>query len=253
VIPDEIYDGWRFVGELGAQTREAWDARLKASDKADTFTAQLAAEPPKAALDALDAHIQKTLSDKPALATRASSGKAIEAFWQAFPGLIGGSADLTGSNNTHAPGMASITPDDFSGSYVHYGVREHRHGGGHERHGAAWRLPALFGHLPGVSDYCRGAIRLSALMNQPVIYVFTHDSIGLGEDGPTHQPVEHLTALRSMPNVAVYRPAMRWKRRKPGSPRWNAPTARRADPVAPESSPCAPGRRRDNLSARALM
>ncbi|WP_306017329.1 transketolase [Oceanicaulis sp. MMSF_3324] len=206
VIPDEIYEGWRFAAELGGQTREAWEARLAASDKADAFKAQISGQPPKAALDALDAHIKATLADTPALATRASSGKAIEAFWEAFPGLIGGSADLTGSNNTRAPGMASITPDDFSGSYVHYGVREFGMAAamnGLALHGG---LRPYSGTFLVFSDYCRGAIRLSALMNQPVIYVFTHDSIGLGEDGPTHQPVEHLTALRSMPNVAVYRP-----------------------------------------------
>jgi transketolase len=124
-----------------------------------------------------------------------------------MPGLIGGSADLTGSNNTRAPGQASITPEDFSGAYVHYGVREHGMAAamnGMALHGG---IRPYAGTFLVFSDYCRPAIRLSALMSQPVIYVFTHDSIGLGEDGPTHQPVEHLTALRSIPNVEVFRPA----------------------------------------------
>ena len=207
VIPDEIYQTWRRVAATGAEARAAWQARLEASGEADAFAAQLSGRPPQAALDALDAHIRATLADKPALATRASSGKAIEAFWDKVPGLIGGSADLTGSNNTRAPGQTSITPEDFSGAYVHYGVREHGMAAamnGMALHGG---IRPYAGTFLVFSDYCRPAIRLSALMSQPVVYVFTHDSIGLGEDGPTHQPVEHLTALRSIPNVEVFRPA----------------------------------------------
>ena len=207
VIPDAVYEGWGSVAGFGALARAAWEQRLQTSEHLESFISQLSGEPPLEAIQALKAHIQQMLEDRPALATRASSGKAIEAFAKAFPGLVGGSADLTGSNNTRASYQDAVSAPDYSGGYVHYGVREHGMA-------AAMNGMALHGGIRPYSgtflvfaDYCRPAIRLSALMNQPVIYVFTHDSIGLGEDGPTHQPVEHLSALRSIPNLAVYRPA----------------------------------------------
>ncbi len=207
VIPDEIYDGWATTAGFGALARSAWEQRLQTSEHLEAFISQLSGEPPLAAIQALKAHIQTLLADKPAMATRASSGKAIEAFASAYPGLVGGSADLTGSNNTKASYHTPVSAPDYSGGYIHYGVREHGMA-------AAMNGMALHGGIRPYSgtflvfaDYCRPAIRLSALMNQPVIYVFTHDSIGLGEDGPTHQPVEHLSALRSIPNLAVFRPA----------------------------------------------
>ncbi|MCP2680462.1 transketolase [Maricaulaceae bacterium NA33B04] len=207
VIPDEVYEGWGSVAGFGALARAAWEQRLQTSEHLESFISQLSGEPPLEAIQALKAHIQQMLEDKPALATRASSGKAIEAFARAFPGLVGGSADLTGSNNTRASYQDAVSAPDYTGGYIHYGVREHGMA-------AAMNGMALHGGFRPYSgtflvfaDYCRPAIRLSALMNQPVIYVFTHDSIGLGEDGPTHQPVEHLSALRSIPNLAVYRPA----------------------------------------------
>jgi transketolase len=207
VIPDAVYEGWGTVAGFGALARAAWEQRLQTSQHLESFIAQLSGEPPLEAIQALKAHIQNMLADKPALATRASSGKAIEAFADKFPGLIGGSADLTGSNNTRASYHTPVSAPDYDGSYVHFGVREHGMA-------AAMNGMALHGGIRPYSgtflvfaDYCRPAIRLSALMNQPVIYVFTHDSIGLGEDGPTHQPVEHLSALRAIPNLAVFRPA----------------------------------------------
>ncbi|XBQ16837.1 MAG: transketolase [Oceanicaulis sp.] len=206
-IPGEVYEGWKTVGTRGAQARAEWEKRLQASDRLEAFIAQLSGEPPREAIDGLKAHIRKTLTDKPALATRAASGAAIESFWEAYPGLVGGSADLTGSNNTRAKGHRAVTRDDFGGDYIHYGVREHGMAAamnGMALHGG---IRPYSGTFLVFSDYCRPAVRLSALMNQPVVYVFTHDSIGLGEDGPTHQPVEHLAALRAIPNLAVYRPA----------------------------------------------
>ncbi len=207
VIPNSVYDGWRSSMAAGADARGAWEQRLQASEHLEAFIAQLSGEAPLEATQALKDHIQQMLADKPALATRASSGKAIEAFAKHFPGLIGGSADLTGSNNTRASYHTPVAAPDYDGTYVHYGVREHGMAAamnGMALHGG---IRPYSGTFLVFSDYCRPAIRLSALMNQPVVYVFTHDSIGLGEDGPTHQPVEHLTALRSIPNLAVFRPA----------------------------------------------
>jgi transketolase len=141
------------------------------------------------------------------LATRASSGMVLNAIASHIPSLLGGSGDLTGSNNTDLEGEADLKPDDFSGRYIRFGVREHGMGSmmnGMALHGG---IRPYGGTFLVFSDYMRPAIRLAALMEQPVIYVFTHDSIGLGEDGPTHQPVEHLMALRAIPNLTVIRPA----------------------------------------------
>jgi transketolase len=143
--------------------------------------------------------------EKP-LATRAASGQVLEALAPRIPGLLGGSADLTPSNNTRPKDAADVRPGDFAGTYIHFGVREHGMG-------AILNGLALYGLRPYggtfliFSDYLRPAIRLAAMMGLPVTYVFTHDSIGLGEDGPTHQPVEHLTSLRAIPNLVVIRPA----------------------------------------------
>ena len=206
-IPDAVYEGWRAVSVCGAEARALWEQRLQQSAHLEAFIAQLSGEPPHAAIEGLKAHVQAMLADKPAMATRAASGAAIESFWESYPGLVGGSADLTGSNNTRAKAHKSVSRDAYDGDYVHYGVREHGMAAamnGMALHGG---IRPYSGTFLVFSDYCRPAVRLSALMNQPVIYVFTHDSIGLGEDGPTHQPVEHLSALRAIPNLAVYRPA----------------------------------------------
>jgi transketolase len=161
---------------------------------------------PADAKSALTAYIAGVAKDKPALATRAASGKVLDAIAASYPALIGGSADLTGSNLTKAGSQAIINADDFSGGYIHYGIREHGMAAamnGMSLHGG---VKPYGGTFLIFSDYCRPAIRLSALMNQSVIYVLTHDSIGLGEDGPTHQPVEHLSALRAIPGVETWRP-----------------------------------------------
>ncbi|MEQ8404563.1 MAG: transketolase [Oceanicaulis sp.] len=206
-IPQDVYDGWRAVSQCGAEARAMWEERLQQSDQLEAFIAQISGEPPRAAIEGLKTHVKQMLTDKPAMATRAASGAAIESFWEAYPGLVGGSADLTGSNNTRAKAHKSVSRDAYDGDYVHYGVREHGMAAamnGMALHGG---IRPYSGTFLVFSDYCRPAVRLSALMNQPVIYVFTHDSIGLGEDGPTHQPVEHLAALRAIPNLAVFRPA----------------------------------------------
>ena len=205
-IPDDILAEWRAAGARGAEAHAAWTARLEASGQGEAFTKALTPEPPAEALDALANHVRLVAAGKPVKATRASSGDVIDAIADVYPGLIGGSADLTGSNNTRAKSHMTVTARDFSGAYIHYGVREHAMAAamnGMSLHGGVRPYGGTFLIF---SDYCRPSIRLSALMNQPVIYVFTHDSIGLGEDGPTHQPVEHLAALRAMPNLEVYRP-----------------------------------------------
>ena len=147
------------------------------------------------------------LEDRPANATRVHSGAALSALIPAFPEMVGGSADLTGSNNTFVKGMVVLDAPDYAGRYVNYGVREHGMAAamnGMALHGG---VVPYAGTFLVFSDYCRPAIRLAALMGARVIHVMTHDSIGLGEDGPTHQPVEHLAALRAIPNLKVFRPA----------------------------------------------
>ncbi|PWE18750.1 transketolase [Marinicauda salina] len=205
-IPAEIADDWARIGARAASAREAWERRLAESSKSAEFRARMERAAPAAAIEALKKHAAQVAADKPVLATRAASGKAIEAFAEAYPGLVGGSADLTGSNNTRAPSQSEVSAENYAGSYIHYGVREHGMAAamnGMSLHGGVRPYGGTFLIF---SDYCRPAVRLSALMRQPVVYVFTHDSIGLGEDGPTHQPVEHLSALRAMPNVEIFRP-----------------------------------------------
>jgi len=208
-VPAGIRDAWKAAAARGAAGHAAWSGRLAATP-ADTRTAfedAVAGRVPTAADDAVKALIASFATDKPKLATRQSSQKALEAILPAMPNLVGGSADLTGSNGTRAKGQPAISADDFSGSYIHFGVREHGMAAamnGIALHGG---FVPYGGTFLVFADYCRPAIRLSALMGQRVIYVMTHDSIGLGEDGPTHQPVEHLAALRAMPNLNVFRPA----------------------------------------------
>ena len=207
VIPAEISAEWRKVSTRGAEAHAQWNKRLEASGKAAQFKQQIFGGVPQEIDAALRDLKQKQVTEKPKIATRKASEIALGAINGANDKTIGGSADLTHSNLTITKGMEPIRPDDFSGRYIHYGIREHLMG-------AAMNGLALHGgFIPYggtfliFSDYARGAIRLSALMRQQVVYVLTHDSIGLGEDGPTHQPVEHLAALRAMPNLLVFRPA----------------------------------------------
>jgi len=206
-IPEDIAAAWLKAGRKGAGARRKWDARLKASDRAAEFGRAMKGALPAGAFEALDAHIAKSLAEPVANATRVHSGSALAALTPGIPEMIGGSADLTGSNNTYVKGMLPFDAPDYAGTYVHYGVREHGMAAamnGMALHGGV--IP-FSGTFMVFSDYSRAAIRLGALMGVRVIHVMTHDSIGLGEDGPTHQPVEHLAALRAMPNLLVFRPA----------------------------------------------
>jgi transketolase len=206
-IPDTILAGWRKIGARGAGAREGWASRLKRHAKRDAFAAAMSGVNIDGAVAALGLHAVKMATDKPSLATRASSGAAIDAMFEACPELLGGSADLTGSNNTLAKGSADFTPENRLGRYVRYGIREHGMAAamnGMALHGG---IIPYGGTFLCFADYSRPSIRLAALSRIRVIHVMTHDSIGLGEDGPTHQPVEHLAALRAIPNLHVFRPA----------------------------------------------
>jgi transketolase len=208
-IPDNVVSAWRAVGARGAEDSARWAERLDAMAEADraAFDRALAGDLPAGIIAAMADYRRQLAADKPVLATRAASGNALQVINQVVAETVGGSADLTGSNNTLTADLGFITADDFSGRYIHYGVREHAMA-------AAMNGLALHGgFIPYggtflvFSDYCRGAMRISTLAGCRVIYVLTHDSIGLGEDGPTHQPVEHLAGLRAMPNLYVFRPA----------------------------------------------
>jgi transketolase len=208
-VPKRIVKSWR---EAGARHRAAYDAWSKAASRLDAASRAGLTDPIDeevkgkigAAIGAAKAAFVK---DGAKLATRQSSQKVLEALVPVVPGLVGGSADLTGSNGTLTKLHSLVKPGDFAGTYIHYGVREHAMAAamnGLALHGG---IVPYGGTFLVFSDYCRPSIRLSALMGKRVIYVMTHDSIGLGEDGPTHQPVEQLAALRAMPNLYVMRPA----------------------------------------------
>ncbi|MGN6584901.1 MAG: transketolase [Rhizobiaceae bacterium] len=209
VIPDDVMKPWREAGRRCVVEREAWQKRFDGLDQAtrDEFDRRLARETPEGFDQAVRAEKKKLAADKPKVATRKASEMALEVVNAAIPETIGGAADLTPSVNTRTKDMRDIVPGDYSGRYVRYGIREHGMAAamnGLALHGGILPYGGTFFTF---SDYCRPALRLSALMHNRVIYVFTHDSIGLGEDGPTHQPVEHLAAVRAMPNLQVIRPA----------------------------------------------
>ena len=205
-VPVEIATAWRAIGRRGAAAADAWEKRLAASDQRAEFERRIAGRLPANWQDSLKPLKAAILKEKPAQATRVSSQKVLDVLVPALPELLGGSADLTGSNNTKAAAAAVLSAKNYGGRYVHYGVREH--GMAAAMNGLALHrgIIPFGGTFLVFTDYCRPAIRLSALMGQRVVYVMTHDSIGLGEDGPTHQPVEHLAALRAMPNLLVLRP-----------------------------------------------
>ncbi len=204
-IPADVRAAWGRIAARGAEARRDWENRLAAHPARPAFEA-LAARDPAPLAPAMAAFKAGLLADRPKVATRKASEMALGVVNAALPFTIGGSADLTGSNLTRSKGQRSVTPQDFSGSYVHYGVREH--GMAAAMNGIA--LHGLFrpygGTFLAFADYCRPAIRLAALMGVPTVFVMTHDSIGLGEDGPTHQPVETLASLRAIPNLTVLRP-----------------------------------------------
>ncbi|WP_018235551.1 transketolase [Ensifer sp. BR816] len=206
-VPSDVLDAWRGAGARSVETRKAWEARLAGAETKAEFVRRFSGELEASLAPAISAYKQKLAETKPSPATRKASEDALEVINGVLNETIGGSADLTGSNNTKTSQTHSITPDNFAGRYVHYGVREHGMAAamnGMALHGGL--IPYSGGFLI-FSDYCRPSIRLAALMGIRVIHVLTHDSIGLGEDGPTHQPVEHLASLRAIPNLLVFRPA----------------------------------------------
>jgi transketolase len=206
-LPDPVLATWRAAGQRGRHAYQAWSKRHDSHPDRGEFDRRLAGDLPEGFASTVNELKRAAAAEAPKLATRMSSQKVLEALTPLMPELVGGSADLTGSNNTRTKDTTPLTADDFAGRYVHYGVREHGMAAamnGLALHGG---LVPYGGTFLVFTDYCRPSIRLSALMGQRVVYVMTHDSIGLGEDGPTHQPVEHLASLRAIPNLLVFRPA----------------------------------------------
>jgi len=208
-VPEDLLTSWRASSQRGAAARRQWQARVDSmpADRRDRFDAMQNGSLGQEFENCIEALKQRFSADQPKLATRQSSQQVLESLMDAVPGLLSGSADLSGSNGTRPGNAVSLTRDDFSGNYIHYGVREHGMAAamnGIALHGGY--IP-LSGTFLAFADYSRPAIRLGALMKQRVVHVMTHDSIGLGEDGPTHQPVEQIASLRAMPNLMVFRPA----------------------------------------------
>lgn len=208
-VPNAILDTWRDAGQRSGADHTAWDAALAAldDDARASFNTLQSGELPADLAATVNAYKSQLSADAPGWATRKSSQEALEVLTANVPAMVGGSADLTGSNNTKTAATAPISADDFSGRYIYYGVREHAMAAvmnGMALHGGV--IP-YGGTFLTFTDYCRPSIRLSALMGLRVVYVMTHDSIGLGEDGPTHQAVEHIASLRAIPNLNVFRPA----------------------------------------------
>jgi transketolase len=208
-VPATVLTQWRAAGQRSKAARKEWDRKLAAlpNDRRADFERRMRGDLPGTLNTAVRAVKEKLAAEPKDIATRAASEFALESLVAAVPDMVGGSADLTGSNNTRTKSMKAMTAQDYSGRFIHYGIREHAMA-------AAMNGMALHGGIIPYSgtflvfaDYCRPAIRLAALMGERVIHVMTHDSIGLGEDGPTHQPVEHLAALRAIPNLNVFRPA----------------------------------------------
>jgi transketolase len=207
-VPSDVRDAWRIAGLQSKKARTAWDERFAALDTETRaeFKRRFSGELPARFAENMAKLKEKVGADTKPVATRKSGETVLETVAELLPEIISGSADLTGSNNTRTKAMKPVTPGDFSGSFMHWGIREHGMASamnGMALHGGI--LP-VSGTFLVFSDYCRPSIRLAALMGLRVIHVMTHDSIGVGEDGPTHQPVEHLAALRAIPNTLVFRP-----------------------------------------------
>jgi len=208
-VPSHTLNAWRAAGRRSANERGAWEGRLAAApaDKRAEFERRVRGELPKGWSEAIETYKAKLIADKPKVATRKSSQMALEVINKILPETIGGSADLTGSNLTNTPETLPFTATDRTGRYMRYGIREHEMAAAMNGMALHRGLIPYGGTFLVFTDYARPAIRLSAIMEQKVIYVMTHDSIGLGEDGPTHQPVEHLSTLRAIPGLLVFRPA----------------------------------------------
>lgn len=205
VIPEDIAAAWKAIGAKGGEARTAWEARLASAEKGSEFARRMGGDLP--ADFSLEAYIDSLIAAPQKVATRKASELALGAINDLLPETLGGSADLTGSNNTKTKSTGPLTKDDYAGRYVYYGIREFGMAcamNGMALHGG---VTPYGGTFLVFSDYMRGGIRLAALQQQRVIHVLTHDSIGLGEDGPTHQPIEHVMSLRMIPNLDVYRPA----------------------------------------------
>jgi transketolase len=203
-VPDDVLTAWRTAGKRGAVEHALWKERLEESGRKVEFQSRIEGRVSDAWLKP---YLDKLLADLKPVATRKASEMALEAINAAIPATVGGSADLTGSNNTKTKALEPLTADNYGGRYIYYGIREFGMAAamnGMALHGGV--IP-YGGTFLVFTDYARPAIRLSALQRARVIYVMTHDSIGLGEDGPTHQPIEHLQSLRAMPQLEVYRPA----------------------------------------------
>jgi transketolase len=203
-VPDDVLTAWRAAGKRGAVEHALWNERLEESGRKDEFLARLNGKVSDAWLKP---YLDKLLADLKPVATRKASEMALEAINAAIPATVGGSADLTGSNNTKTKNIEPLTAENYAGRYIYYGIREFGMAAamnGMALHGGV--IP-YGGTFLVFTDYARPAIRLSALQHARVIYVMTHDSIGLGEDGPTHQPIEHLQSLRAMPQLELFRPA----------------------------------------------
>jgi transketolase len=206
-VPNDVLMQWRAAGQRSKAAHAAWTQRLANSSKRAEFERRIEGDLPADKLAAAVRAMKESLAATPKeIATRIASEQALDAITAVLPEMVGGSADLTGSNNTRTKAMKPMSAPDYAGTFIHYGVREHGMA-------AAMNGMALHGGIIPYSgtflvfaDYCRPSIRLAALMGARVIHVMTHDSIGLGEDGPTHQPVEHLAALRAIPNLLVFRP-----------------------------------------------
>ena len=208
-VPEDLLESWRSCGQRNADARQQWQARVEAMPTArrERFEAMLGGYLGQEFQNTILELKQRFSDEQPKLATRQSSQLVVESLLETVPGLLSGSADLSGSNGTKPANAVSLTKDDFNGNYIHYGVREHGMAAamnGIALHGGY--IP-LSGTFLAFADYSRPAIRLGALMKQRVVHVMTHDSIGLGEDGPTHQPVEQIASLRAMPNLKLFRPA----------------------------------------------
>lgn len=206
-VPDYIRGMWEAVAEQGKAARLAWEARHAESPRSKSFDAAISGELPATLARKLSAFRKEHVEKETKVATRKASEMVLEVINGATKLTVGGSADLTGSNLTQTSDMVPVSPGKYKGRYVHYGIREHGMSAvmnGLSLHGG---LIPYGGTFLVFSDYARGGMRLSALMEQRVIYVLTHDSIGLGEDGPTHQPIEHVAMLRATPNMNVFRPA----------------------------------------------
>jgi transketolase len=208
-IPDDVLTAWRNVGKQGATAHADWNSRFdaKPDQLRSEFMRRIDHRRPAGLAAAIGKLKDRLIADPPTVATRKASELALDVLVVEMPELLLGSADLTPSNNTRTKGLKEVTPDDFSGRYIHYGIREMGMAAamnGLSQHGG---FAPAGGTFLTFTDYARPAMRIAALSHTPVVYIMTHDSIGLGEDGPTHQPIEHLAALRAMPNMRLFRPA----------------------------------------------